>query len=52
MQGPPFSVPVKELQRLWPGRLSCLDCTEVLESLPKAKEAGISELKEYSWLLR
>jgi thiopurine S-methyltransferase len=52
MQGPPFSVPVAEVQKLWPGRLSCLDCADVLDSLPKAKEAGISQLKEYSWLLR
>ena len=52
MQGPPFSVPVAELQKLWPGRLSCLDCADVLDSLPKAKEAGIQQLKEYSWLLR
>ena len=49
MQGPPFSVPVVEVQRLWPGMLSCMQCTDVLESLPRAKENGISRLEEYTW---
>jgi thiopurine S-methyltransferase len=50
MQGPPFSVPVTEVQRLWPGRLSCVDSYDVLDDLPKARDAGISRLEEYSWL--
>lgn len=49
MQGPPFSVPVVEVQRLWPGMLSCMECTDALETLPKARENGISRLEEYTW---
>jgi thiopurine S-methyltransferase len=49
MQGPPFSVSVEEVQRLWPGMLSCMECTDALETLPKAREAGISRLEEYTW---
>jgi len=50
MQGPPFSVPVTEVQRLWSGQISCVDSSDVLDDLPKAREAGISRLEEYSWL--
>ena len=50
MQGPPFSVPVVEVQRLWRGGLSCVDSSDVLDTLPKAKESGISRLEEYTWL--
>jgi thiopurine S-methyltransferase len=52
MPGPPFSVPVTEVQRLWPGLLSCVESCDVLDDLPKAREAGISRLEEYSWLFR
>jgi len=51
MQGPPFSVAATEVQRLWKSELSCVECTDVLEDLPKAKAAGLSTLQEYTWVL-
>lgn len=52
MKGPPFSVPVEEVQRLWKNRLSCLDERNVLEELGKAKAAGLPHVQEFTWLLQ
>jgi len=52
MKGPPFSVPVEEVQRLWQNQLSCVDERDVLEELGKAKAAGLPNVQEFTWLLQ
>jgi thiopurine S-methyltransferase len=52
MKGPPFSVPVEEVQRLWKNTLSCMDERDVLEELGKAKAAGLPNVQEFTWLLQ
>ncbi len=49
MQGPPFSVAAAEVQRLWPGSLHCVDQSDVIDSLARARESGISRLLETTW---
>lgn len=51
MNGPPFSVPVEEAQRLWKGQLNCVDERDVLDELGKAKAAGVSGVQQYTWVL-
>jgi thiopurine S-methyltransferase len=51
MQGPPFSVPVEEVQRLWQNRLSCVDERDVLDEVGKARAAGLPRVQEFTWLL-
>lgn len=52
MKGPPFSVPVEEVRRLWKNRLSCVDERDVVDELGKAKAAGVPHVQEYAWLLQ
>jgi len=52
MPGPPFSVANIEVQQLWSGQAELLKCYEAIETLPKAKQAGITSLPESIWALQ
>jgi thiopurine S-methyltransferase len=52
MEGPPFSVPNEEVERLWKGQLVLVDQMDMLSSMPRAVASGVQRLDEYFWILR
>lgn len=51
MPGPPFSVSADEVQQLWQAQAKLLHQHEAIETLPKAKSAGVKSLPEMIWQL-
>jgi len=51
MEGPPFSVPPTEAERLWEGRLSPVGQADILASMPRAIAAGVERLDEFYWVI-
>ncbi len=52
MEGPPFSVPNEEVERLWKGQLTLIEQVDMLSSMPRAVASGVQRLDEYFWILR
>ena len=52
MEGPPFSVPNEEVERLWKGRLELVEQMDMLSSMRRAVKSGVLRLDEYFWILR
>ncbi len=52
MEGPPFSVTVAEVGRLWKGRLTLVEQVDMLSSMPRAIASGVQNLDEYLWVFR
>ena len=52
MEGPPFSVPNEEVERLWKGQLTLVEQVDMLPSMPRAVASGVQRLDEYFWILR
>ena len=52
MEGPPFSVPCVEVERLWKGKLDLVEQVDILSSMRRAVASGVQRLDEYFWVLR
>jgi len=52
MEGPPFSVAVAEIDRLWNGQLILVEQVDMLSSMPRAIASGVRRLDEYLWVFR
>jgi thiopurine S-methyltransferase len=52
MEGPPFSVPAAEVDRLWKGQLALVEQVDMLSSMPRAIASGVRRLDEYLWVFR
>lgn len=52
MEGPPFSVPAEEVDRLWNDQLTLLDRVDMLSSMPRALASGVLRLEEFVWVFR
>jgi len=52
MEGPPFSGPNEEVDRLWKGQLTLIEQVDMLSSMPRAVASGVQRLDEYFWILR
>ena len=52
MEGPPFSVPCEEVERLWKGQLALVEQVDMLSSMRRAVASGVQRLDEYFWILR
>jgi len=50
MEGPPFSVPREEVERLWTGHLRLVEQVDVLSEMPRAVGLGVPRLEEFFWI--
>ena len=51
MEGPPFSVEPREVERLWEGQFAVVEQVDMLSSMPRAVALGVQGLDEYFWVL-
>ena len=49
MEGPPFSVPRDEVERLWTGELRLVEQMDVVSEMPRAMALGVPCLEEFFW---